>query len=330
MTDQSETTELETRGQPREILARMRPAFRQHVRPHTENQEGERLGGGSMLSAQWAHRLSLDMDVYLRLATKEDARKILDRAASACNGYRIEHPTFRRIEFERNRDNHVDVTLTAPIPAKGEQPRIVDGEEALVLSNAQIMCGKLQGRGLTAPTRDLFDIAVCEMADPEALEVAVNALEDARIEAVLTVYRATEAQYRRDGPLLDGVPESLRPLAEDPAAYANNAILRRKYDEVAIRTEGGRATVIARTREGAVRTRTFDSAEALQDGMERHGVNAFLKAQYRDCKAVADDTIDGMWMNRAETIIEVWTERPNHPIRSVPAVHWRLPMRQSG
>ena len=31
---------LETRGQSRDILARVRPAFRDHVRPHTAEGEG--------------------------------------------------------------------------------------------------------------------------------------------------------------------------------------------------------------------------------------------------------------------------------------------------
>ena len=32
--------ELTLRGQPRRILAKLRPAFKAHVRPHTENQKG--------------------------------------------------------------------------------------------------------------------------------------------------------------------------------------------------------------------------------------------------------------------------------------------------
>ena len=60
---------LETQGQARDILARVRPAFREHVKPHTENGEGERLGGGSILNARWNHRLSRDLDVYVRLQT---------------------------------------------------------------------------------------------------------------------------------------------------------------------------------------------------------------------------------------------------------------------
>ena len=142
-----------SRGQAREILARVRPAFRDHVKPHTENREGERLGGGSILNARWNHRLSRDLDVYVRLRTTEDGRRILDRAAKACGGYRIEHPTFRRIEFERNRENHVDVSFGQPTPTEGEKTAIVDGEPTRILSNAQILSGKLLGRGMTAPGR---------------------------------------------------------------------------------------------------------------------------------------------------------------------------------
>lgn len=78
----------------------MRPAFREHVRPHTRDRTGELLGGGSILSARWDHRLSRDLDVHLHLSTTEDGRKVLDRAAAACGGYRVDHPEFPRIEFE--------------------------------------------------------------------------------------------------------------------------------------------------------------------------------------------------------------------------------------
>ena len=102
---------LTTQGQPREILARMRPAFEEHVRPSTRNREGERLGGGTVLSAQWNHRLSRDIDVHLKLGTREDIRKLLDRAADACDGYWIDHPRFRRIAVRpRNLDyDRIDV-----------------------------------------------------------------------------------------------------------------------------------------------------------------------------------------------------------------------------
>ena len=89
-----------------------------------------------ILNAQWNHRLSRDVDIYLRLTTKEDGRAILDRAARACNGYRVEHPNFPRIEFERDKNNHIDINLDPPKPKRGERMTVVDGEETPVLSNA--------------------------------------------------------------------------------------------------------------------------------------------------------------------------------------------------
>ena len=116
--------------------------------------------------------------MHVELATTEDGRELLDRAAKACGGYRIEHPQFRRIEFERDKENHVDVSFDSPSPHGGEETAIVDGEPTVVLSTAQIMSGKLWGRGMHGPARDLVDIAACGKVDPAALEVAVNGLPD--------------------------------------------------------------------------------------------------------------------------------------------------------
>jgi hypothetical protein len=57
------TETLETKGQPRDILTRIRPAFREHIRPLTRKQTGESLGGDSVLNARWDHRLSRDLGV---------------------------------------------------------------------------------------------------------------------------------------------------------------------------------------------------------------------------------------------------------------------------
>ncbi len=313
---------LRTKGQPREILARMRPAFRDHVKPHTHNREGERLGGGSILNARWDHRLSRDIDVYVHLETTEDGRTVLDRAAAACGGYRIEHRTFRRIEFERNKDNHVDVSFGKPTPAKGEQSAVVDGEPALVLSTAQIMSGKLQGRGMTAPGRDLLDIAACREADPEALEIAVNGLPDVTVQAILKVYQELETAYATETAGLEGVPEGLRPVLENPTGYAGNAIQDARYERVDIRTRGGVAEIETATREGS-RVRTYESAEQLQAGMERDGINAFLAAQVRDQQAVLNATIDALWTGRDDLVLRIEPERLTRARADVPALTWQ-------
>ena len=312
---------LETRGQPRRILERIRPALREHVRPHTRNQAGELLGGGSILNARWDHRLSRDLDLHIDLATTEDGRAVLDRAAGACGGYRIEHPQFRRIEFERDKEYHADVSFDAPAPRGGEHAAVVDGEPAIVLSTAQIMSGKLWGRGMHAPARDLIDIAACAEADPEALEVAVNGLPDKSVDAILHIYRETSAQYRDDAAELEGVAEGLRPAVDDPTAYAGNAILDAKYERCEIRTRAGEAEIETTTGRGS-RTRRWESAEALIAGMERNGINAFLAAQYRDTDAVIDATVEAMWTGRTETVLAIEPERPGHARAGVPRLEW--------
>ena len=317
--------ELSLRGQPRRILAKLRPAFKSHVRPHTKDQKGERLGGGSILNAQWNHRLSRDIDVHLKLISKEDGRAILDRAAKACNGYRVEHPNFPRIEFERDNDNHIDINLQAPTPEKGERIAVVDGEETTVLSNAQIMTGKLKGRGMTSPGRDLFDIAVCRIADPEALAIAVNAVDDMTLDGILTVYQVTEEQYKTEASELEGIPEGLTSIQENPVGYASNAILESRYERVAVRTVDGRAEVHTRTAAQGNRTRTYESADEIVEGMERDGINAFLEAQYRDATAVMNDTVDNIWTKQNATILIVEPRKPQHELLNLARVEWSPP-----
>lgn len=322
------TDALETRGQAREILARMRPAFREHVRPHTRDQTGELLGGGSILSARWDHRLSRDLDVYLQLSTTEDGRKVLDRAAEACGGYRVDHPEFPRIEFERNQENHIDVSFAPPRPRGSERTTIVDGEPAVVLSTAQIISGKLSGRGMHAPARDLVDIAACGEAEPEALEIAVNALPEKSLDAILSIYAETAEQYAADASELEGMADGLQPVVDDPAGYASNAIITAKYERVEIRTRAGTAEIETTTALGA-RTRAYGSAEALQQGMEREGINTFLNAQYRDAGAVLDATVDALWTKRTDSILQIEPPRLRHEKKHLPPLRWN-PNRAGG
>ena len=322
------TDALQTRGQAREILARMRPAFRQHVRPHTRDQIGELLGGGSILSARWDHRLSRDLDVYLHLSTTEDGRKVLDRAAEACGGYRIDHPKFPRIEFERNQDNHIDVSFDPPRPRGSERTTIVDGEPAVVLSTAQIISGKLSGRGMHGPARDLVDVVACGAAEPEALEIAVNALPEKSLDAILSIYAETAKQYAADASELEGIAEGLQPVVDDPAGYASNAIVAAKYERVEIRTRAGAAEIETTTAQGT-RMRAYGSAEALQQGMEREGINAFLNAQYRDAGAILDATVDALWTKRTDSILRIEPERLRHERTHLRPIRWR-PNRAGG
>ena len=316
---------LSNRGQPKEILKRMRPAFREHVRPHTKNQEGERLGGGNVLSMLWEHRETRDIDAYVKLATTESGNTILDTAAAACGAYRVDHPAFKRLEFERNRDNHIDVTFQTPIPGTGERSVLVDGEPTTILSTAQIMSGKLQGRGMTAPVRDLYDIGVCRLADPEALEIAVNSVPDEKLNAILTIYQNLKTQYEQDVEKLTETPEELKPIRENPTGYAHNAIVQSRYSKLEITTRDGIAEVEIQSSQDR-RAQTYDTAEALLEGLEANGVNAFLTAQDRDAQSILHATIDAMWTQTNTTIVDIRPEALKHAPLELPPLHWTPPV----
>ena len=205
-----------------------------------------------------------------------------------------------------------------PTPSEGEQTAVVDGEPALVLSTAQIMSGKLQGRGMTAPGRDLVDIAACKEADPEALEIAVNGLPDETVQVILKVYQELETAYAKETAGLEGVPDELRPVLENPTGYAGNAIQDARYERVDIRTRGGLVEIETATRQGS-RVRSYESAEQLQAGMERDGINA----QVRDQQAVLNATVDALWTGRDDLVLRVEPERLTRARADVPALTWQ-------
>ena len=321
MTDQQPPAVLETKGQAREILARIRPAFRKHVRQHTKEKTGEQLGGGAVLGARWDHRRSRDVNVHLHIATIVDGRTILDQAAAACGGYRMEHPRIQRIEFEPNEEKHIDVSFNRAEPSGDERNAIVDGEATLVLSTTQIMTGKLSGRGLEGPARDLVDIAACGRADPAALEAAVNALPEEMLNAVLTIYKERKGEYAIEARELEGIAAGLKRVIENPAAYAGDAIIAAKYTQFEIRTTTDGVEVQTWTSRGT-RSRRYETAERLRDGLERDGLNAFLTAQYRGPCAVLESAMNALATKQTGTVLEIEPDRLRHKTTKLPPTPW--------
>ena len=324
MTKSRKVLVLETSGQPKRILERMRPAFQEHVRPHTKGHEGERLGGSGILQSLWKHRTTQDIDAYVHLASTESGKTILDRAAASCGAHRIEHATFKRLEFKGNGNDHINVTFGTPTPKTGEAEVILDGKHATILNTAQIMSGKLNGRGMTAPVRDLYDIAVCRLADPEALETAVNSVPDEKLNAILTIYRSLEHEYRGDAVDIENVPEALQPIRADPTGYARNAILESRYTRVGIRTENGRVSIETETHQDN-RTVAYDDPDTLLDAMERRGFNAFFNAQERSAETIGQIVLDRMQNSATELVIEIRPEVLKHKTVDTTPLKWKPP-----
>ena len=124
------------------------------------------------------------------------------------------------------------------------------------------------------------------------------------------------------------MPNALKPVIENPTGYAGNAIQDARYDRFEIRTRGGMVEIETTTRDGT-RVRTYGSADQLQSGMERDGINAFLTAQVRDQQAVLSATVDALWMGRDESVLRIEPERLTRTRAEVAPLAW-LPAVRGG
>ena len=135
------------------------------IRPH--------IAGGSALAARWNHRASTDIDtvfpgrVSLTDLIENDPRNILERLGGTPDV--LDH----RIIVIDYPNGSIDLAAIDPGPPLGQADTLVDGRIETVLSNAQILRGKLQ-RAHDLNARDVFDIAVAAKEDPAALATALT------------------------------------------------------------------------------------------------------------------------------------------------------------
>ena len=241
--------ELELHGTPKALYNRVRAGL-----------EGEtqraglplHVGGGGVLEARWDHRESLDIDVVIPTDNPDAARSALDRAAEQSGGYRVQGPGFDRIEFpDRPQEEHVDVGFNQPTPAKGVEHSSVNGRPAEVLTSTQIMTAKLTHRGLNAPVRDVFDVAVCARIEPRALEAAVNAQNAERRGAITRMYGVISDELKDQASReLRNVRPTFADIVKDPAAAGQKAIADATYQRVQIRCKGKTASITTESRLG--------------------------------------------------------------------------------
>ena len=197
-----------------------------------------RLGGGTTLAARWGHRRSTDVDVTVPVGTglgrydpRRDAR-LVERMA-ALGATHVEHrPRSFTFVFPSSK---LDVVEMDPQLAVGHALAEVDGLRMEVYSNAQILCGKLEGRGNALPERDIFDLAVAAELDATALRAAVNHLDDDYRREVVHRLRAQADQYHSlAATVLDPTDSRWQPLLSDAPAQAASAIETMAYASVTV------------------------------------------------------------------------------------------------
>lgn len=196
------------------------------VRPH--------LGGGTVLAARLRHRLSTDIDIFLpgrysliSLAQENETNIIrrLGGTAESVSGARI------KVALPNGK---VDLSIVRPVPSEGQQEAWIDGRREMVLTNAQILRGKLD-RPERVLIRDVVDVLVAAEADPAALATAASLLAPERAAAVANMWRNADAILRSQ---FEGRVQVLEPARQldrkNLGTKAAEALLGHRYRRIVI------------------------------------------------------------------------------------------------
>ena len=246
---------------------------------------GERwaLGGGSLLAAEWGHRETRDIDLKLEPGTREDRLepernehyiRTLERL-----GATSWHGRGNQLVVSFGDKSLLDLFEGRSRPRGAQLTRTVNGRAERVLSTAQILTGKLIGRGLLSPTKDIYDIAVARRRERKALEIAVNCLARKTIQEITDRWEGlTEYHQGKAKTQLKGVPEALRGIAADPATHAVEGAMDCRYRRVTLEWNRGQLEARTLTEDGEQRSETLSASSRaeIQGGLEQSGLADYI------------------------------------------------------
>ena len=237
------------------------------------------LGGGTVLAARWKHRSSSDLDLLLpdRQNLKDTGPGGRRDLARATGGQHKEiRPTQVKVTFP---EGELDLAVIEPQLPGLETRTDVDGQDVIVLANAQILRGKCF-RTDKAVTRDAFDIAVAREADPRSLEIAVNSLSarDARfVRHNLITTNDAMVKETKEGAVAGVAPEYRKHL-DDVGIAAAEALDAHRYTRVRIlATERGIRLETRTDGRPTLRREDYEGRDGTRALLES-GIEAYLKA----------------------------------------------------
>ncbi|MBK1836353.1 nucleotidyl transferase AbiEii/AbiGii toxin family protein [Azospirillum sp. YIM B02556] len=157
------------------------------------------FGGGTALAVQYDHRVSYDIDIFVRdsdvLRDLTPARNATTRALLAGRGF--EYPgNYLKLNLE---GGEIDFIVAGRRTETPTRPWIFDGEEILIETPWEIAIKKIFYRPSSFKIRDLFDLAAVLERDPADLAASLPEVEDRldkvidRVERLVPDYAETAA-----------------------------------------------------------------------------------------------------------------------------------------
>lgn len=256
-----------------------------------EGAEGRLLiGGGTILSARWGHRLSEDIDILL-----PDRKGVSDTHPGGPNdlaretGGRIEGKWRDRIKV-RVEHGVLDICAMQPELQGLEKEATVEDETATVLSTAQILRGKLS-RMHHGLARDAFDLIAAAKAETRALEHAVNALDKKETDLVLKNLKDANNDIADAAEeALHGVAKAFETDMSRLGINASQAVDKSRYTRVRILLEDEKLK-IERWTVGAEQPAETYAGDHVAEALLESGIGEYLKANHLTHETMAGQGI---------------------------------------
>ena len=243
------------------------------------------IGGGTVLAARWKHRLSYDVDLTLpdtlplyRLENPVESR--FENRMRELGGRPEYYQSLQMYQVQFG-EQGLDLWVHAVEPP-GSQSRLeIEGREETVLSNVQILWGKI-ARAERNLSRDVYDVVYAAEHDPTSLEIALNAHPRGVAEWAARSWDEGSAEVASDARTrLRGIPTAEREQLDTLALRGMRTIKAALYEELTMRTAGDYLQIETRTAGGVQRRiaikagsiREALTARGLTGNRRRHGPN---------------------------------------------------------
>ena len=199
-----------------------------------------------------------------------------------------------------------------PDIACGQRGVLVEGRIETVLSNAQILRGKLQ-RAEHKLARDVYDVNKAATRDPKSLEIAVNVIAPERLDAIALDWMVGYGKIGSNAhERLRGAPRNEEQDYYRLGTNGARAIVEAQYDSLQVRVEDAKIIVEAVTKRGDRRRMTMTASEA-ETRFEAYGINGHLRRTRPRAQAIREYAMK-LCDQRANDVL-VYQETKNDAIR---------------